>query len=185
MAKLEPIVEPIVEPKQQLIETDVLQKLVDNYGEMREKTDRQTDQIEELKKQNDMLIEVADKGRTRDWLKKHDNGEIVRTLRLAVIDDKVVMGWETTKSIVTRTATGIPMNVVNMNVFIEDDKEFKKPPISKKMSCDEFFDRKDSVIAEILGRPIKVDDKGNKKELFKVKLKDGRTLEIDGSFVNC
>jgi len=68
--------------KNVVIPEDVLSKLIGD--------------IEDLKKQNQMLVEVADRKSMAHWMQRN-KGDIPTIIRIRRIDDKIVVGWDDMK----------------------------------------------------------------------------------------
>lgn len=138
-------------------------------------------EIDELKKTNAMLLEIADEKNLSNWMSKHrkDAGTFVR---LSTFQGKVITEWKTIlDEVVQDTNTGRWTEKQLMRVTFEDktesDHEYRR-----------FTDllRLNQVTAKVLERTqVETTDPNLKKFRFKVRREDnGKEYEIMDAFVN-
>lgn len=132
--------------------------------------------LESLENDNKLLKDVADKGRM-EWAESKQSKPIKRTVKLTTIDDKIVVGWKTIKDVVEKNPTTGVWNERQEYEFIFED-ESTYPVIGYNKFAD--LQYSNQIVCEVVSKT----DDGEGNIVFKVKLPQGRILDIDHRFVN-
>jgi hypothetical protein len=133
--------------------------------------------LEKYEKNIDLLMKATDKQRLSKEMGKGKT--LIPSVRIAKWDDSddYVIGWKA----VTNKAENINgryFEDLTTSVFFEDRETITVPML-------EFYRktvRKDE--ADVIGREEKIDEKGNRVELLKVKFDNGKEIFINSKFVN-
>lgn len=173
--KQEEVTAPIFKKEDKVeVKKEVLESLLSKV-EALEKKD------EENQKQLKMLYSVADKGR----LFNYENASATKKpqkIKLSVFDDKIITGWRTVKDrLIKNPTTGLTVGEeqeyeilllgkddVTTKATISSYQRFSDVRYAERIECD------------VLGK--KEDFNGN--TTFDIQLNDGRTIQLDGRFIN-
>lgn len=134
--------------------------------------------LETYEKNIDLLMKASDKERLAKAQSK-DGKTLIPSVKIAKWDDtdNYVIGWKAATN-KAEVINGRYIEDLTTNVFFEEAESIVVPML-------EFYRktiRKDS--ADVIGKEVKVDDKGNKVELLKIRFENGKELIINSSFVN-
>jgi hypothetical protein len=131
-------------------------------------------QIEELKKDNRILYEAADKTLLGKVLNK-DKKSMGMSVMLSTLDGKVIVGWRTVVDIVEKNANGVWQEKQVMEIKLEDDKTVEHP-------YNKFTDiiAANRINAKVLSRSVDEDE----NVTYKVKADNGKEYSISATFVN-
>ncbi|HNW65718.1 MAG TPA: hypothetical protein PKO10_00730 [Aliarcobacter cryaerophilus] len=134
--------------------------------------------LEKQSKEIDLLMKASDKERMARAQSK-DGKILVHSVKIAKWDDtdNYVIGWKAATN-KAEVINGRYIEDLTTNVFFEEAESIVVPML-------EFYRktiRKDS--ADVIGKEVKVDDKGNKVELLKIRFENGKELVINSNFVN-
>lgn len=128
-------------------------------------------ELDQLKKDNEMLKSVADRGRMATWEERHRE-EIRRKVRLRVFKGKVVVGWKMGEDVVEKNQQGIWQEKQDIELYYEDGEK-------QIVSYRAFSMQYDEMSAEIISRT----ETGG-KVTFQVKADNGKKYTIADIFVN-
>lgn len=136
------------------------------------------ERLETSQKNIDLLMKASDKERLARAQSK-DGKALIPSVKIAKWDDtdNLVIGW---KAITNKAeiVNGRYIEDLTTMIFFEEAEPITVPTL-------EFYRktiRKEP--ADIIGREQKIDEKGNKIELFKIRFDNGKELIINSSFVN-
>jgi methionine-rich copper-binding protein CopC len=134
--------------------------------------------LETYEKNIDLLMKASDKERLARAQSK-DGKTLIPSVKIAKWDDtdNYVIGW---KAITNKAevVNGRYIEDLTTAVFFEEAESIVVPML-------EFYRKtiiKDS--ADVVGKEVKIDEKGNKVEILKVRFENGKELIINSSFVN-
>jgi len=134
--------------------------------------------LETYEKNIDLLMKASDKERLARAQSK-DGKLLIPSVKIAKWDDtdNYVIGW---KAITNKAevVNGRYIEDLTTAVFFEEAESIIVPML-------EFYRktiRKDA--ADVIGKEQKVDEKGNKTELLKIRFENGKELIINSNFVN-
>lgn len=134
--------------------------------------------LETYEKNIDLLMKASDKERLARAQSK-DGKALIPSVKIAKWDDteNYVIGW---KAITNKAevVNGRYIEDLTTAVFFEDAESIVVPML-------EFYRktiRKDA--ADVVGKEVKVDEKGGKVELLKIRFENGKELIINSNFVN-
>lgn len=156
------------------IEKDTLEKLVSKVESLEKKD-------EENQKQLKMLYAVADKGRVFNYESSKSTKKPTK-VKLSTLDDKIIIGWRTlTDRLIKNPTTGLTVGEEQKYEVLLYDKDSN----TTKVEIDSYVRFSDiryanRIECEVLGK--KEDFNGNMT--FEISLPDGRTLNLDGKFLN-
>lgn len=145
---------------------DVLQKILD-------KQEAQDKEIERLKKDNEILREVADKGRLNKADQARADGKIMKLVRLNKLGDAYVVGWKRIKDEVYTDERGVihEEQVVEYYFNEGDAQQMSDVKFSRNRRQEEC-----EVISETKDKDGKI--------TYLVLTKKGLELPIDITFIN-
>lgn len=134
--------------------------------------------LETYEKNIDLLMKASDKERLARAQSK-DGKILIHSVKIAKWDDteNYVIGWKAATN-KAEVINGRYIEDLTTNVFFETEEPIVVPML-------EFYRktiRKDS--ADVIGKEIKTDEKGNKVELLKIRFENGKELIINSNFVN-
>jgi hypothetical protein len=161
-------------PKRKMVEVpeDVLQKIID-------KQEAQEKEMEKLKKDNEILREVADKGRLNRADQARADGKIMRIVRVSKLGENYVNGWKRIKDEVYTDERGvIHEDQVVEYYFHSIDKN--NPIESQQMSDVKFSRNRKQEECEVISETKDKDG----KITYVILTKKGLELPIDITFVN-
>lgn len=152
------------------VDAEMLQNILKEVGEMRTKIER----VDQLEKDNAMLLAVADVGRIATYQSRQPGSSLVRTARLWVWKDKIVKATVTVRNEAFTDNIGRIHTDQVLSVIMEDGSEVEVP-------YDHFSKEKGLVEGEIISRSTN-DETG--QTFFKMRLKDGKEIDINYLFLN-
>lgn len=152
------------------VDREMLEGILKEVGELRDKVNK----VDQLEKDNAMLLEVADKSRISSYQAKQIGVNLIRTARVWTWQDKIVKATVTVRNEAFTDNIGRVHTDQVLNVIMEDGTEIELP-------YDRFAKEKGLVEAEIIGRNTN-DVSG--QTFFKMKMKDGKEIEINYLFLN-
>jgi hypothetical protein len=134
--------------------------------------------LETYEKNIDLLMKASDKERLARAQTK-DGKALIPSVKIAKWDDtdNYVIGWKpmTNKA---EVINGRYMEDLTTMIFFEEAEPITVPML-------EFYRktiRKDS--ADVVGKEQKIDERGNKVDLLKIRFENGKELIINSNFVN-
>lgn len=132
------------------------------------------EKIAELKKDNAILYEAADKTMLSKVLSR-DKKSMGMTVMLSTLDGKVITGWRTVMDIVEKNANGVWQEKQVMEIKLEDDSVVEHP-------YNKFTDiiASNRINAKVLSRSVDEDE----NVTYKLKADNGKEYEISATFVN-
>ena len=151
------------------------EKEEENKEENQDVLESLQNEIEELKKQNQMLLEVADKKALAGYYTRHKES-LPSQVKIRVIDGNVVLGWKMVKDEVYKDpATMRWIEIQKIKVLLENEKAIE-------LDYMDFVRRYEYVDARIISR---VKEEGTNREALKVERIDtGQEYVIGIEYVN-
>ena len=156
----------VKKPKNKTVEVDqeVLRKLVDTV-------ETQKQDIEDLKSS-------ADLGRLSRIQQARESGKIIKTAKLSVFNNKIVVGWIKESDDVWFDEQGRLNEDQKVCLFLDNGEE--EPVKTKPMSYREFSRITTKIEGEVIG-----ESKNKEGQVFfKIQLEDGREFELPIQFIN-
>lgn len=133
------------------------------------------DDMDKLKKDNALLLQIADKKRLATYYERHHE-KIPSIVKLRMMDDKVILGWRTLKDDVFLNATtGKIVENQTIQVIYEDGK-------SEEFRYVDYVRRYTQTKCKVLST-IK-DEKSDKTKLKVEREDDGKKYEIGIEYIN-
>lgn len=152
-------------------------KLLEEIRQLRELV---TEQGNTIAKQNEKIAAVADKSRLEAFDNKGKKKEPNR-FRVSTVGDKLIVGWKTIRDFVMPDPiTRKPQEMQEYEVQLLGPNG--ETSLEKVVGYHNFSEMRYSnqLIGEEIGRSINSDG----LITLKLKLQDGRTIEIDATFIN-
>ena len=129
--------------------------------------------MDSLKKQNELLLSIADKTRLNSYMQTHKTKEL-NTVKLRVINGKVVIGWMSVRDIVKKIGPGRWLEDQAIKVLYEGGT-------SEEMKMVDFELLKSYVVCEKIG--VSTDEDG--RVAYKLRRRDNlKEYNIGVQFVN-
>lgn len=119
-----------------------------------------------------MLKDTADAGRVARYESKH-KGKTLHTGRINVLGEKIVVAFRMSEDFVGKLPNGVWAEKQIMELTLDDDTKVTMPYVE--------FAKISKKPATILGRSV---DSETEVETLKLKLEDGRTVEIASQYFN-
>lgn len=159
-------------PKKDVVEVDreTMEQLLKDVGDLQKKAEK----VDQLERDNKMLVEVADKGRLQNWQNKNNPKGLVRTARVWVWNGELVKATYTVKNSAFTDSQGRIHTDQILNVITEDGKE-------KEVAYDQFNKERTLIEGDIIKR---VTDDENGQTFYTIKLKDGKEFIVNQLFTN-
>lgn len=152
------------------VDIDMLKDLMKEVEGMR----GVAEEVARLKKDNDMLLAVADKGRIQNWQNKNSPMGLIREARAWVLDGKLVKATYTVRNSAFTDSIGRIHTDQVLNVMLEDGEE-------KEMSYDQFMKERTLIEGDIISRAT---DEVSGQTFLKLKFKDGKEFTVNITFTN-
>ena len=132
-------------------------------------------EIQAMREQNQMLLEIADKRQLSSWQAKHKSKLPVH-IHIREIDGKVVVGWRMTEDYVGKNPlTGVWTENQQTEIVFEDGT-------TQKMFITEFESKKKLIKCKRVGQSV---DEETEQVAYKLVREDnGREYLISSQFVN-
>lgn len=165
--------------KEQIKETVAKEEpAVEEKVDMRELAkliEAQSEELAKLKKQNEMLLEVADSKQLANYYSRNQV-KIASVVKLRAINDKVIVGWRTIKDEVDKDpVTGRWYETQVVEVIFEDSS-------SEQFHLLDFSRKYTYIPAKVLSNTVSSETGATE---LKVKREDnGREITIDSRYVN-
>lgn len=162
--------------KKETIEVDVemLKNILRDVEELRVKVGK----VDQLTKENEMLLAVADKGRIANYQAKNNPQGLVRSARAwtwkVAGGEKLVKATLTVRNEVFTDTNGRVFTDQVLNVILEDGTEME-------VAYDRFMKEKGLVEGDIIKRSTN-DENG--QTFYTLKLKDGKEFTVNYLFLN-
>ena len=132
------------------------------------------DQIADLKKDNAILYEAADKTLLGKVLNKNRKS-LGMSVMLSRVQGKVVVGWRMIMDVVEKNNNGVWTEKQVIEITLEDDSKVEMPYMQFTNAI-----AADRINAKVLSRSVDEDE----NITFKVKANNGKEYNIGASFVN-
>ena len=129
-------------------------------------------ELEQLRKDNSMLLEVADQTRLGQYYEKHREEKPSRVF-LGVFENKTIVKWRTAIDEVIKDSNAKWSEKQVMELTFDDET-------TQMVDYRTFVWRTTRVYGEVSSREVKADG----SITFNITLEDGRKLSIDSRFVN-
>lgn len=126
-----------------------------------------------LKENDELLREVADKGRLERIEGLRKQGKLIKSVNISGMNGKKILGWITLKNIVEFDFQGRLIEDQTVKLFFQDKSEMEMRLVS-------FNRNKTFTKGEVIAESKDMDG----KVTYKVMFPDGETLEISENFVN-
>lgn len=163
--------ERVLKPGVVEVDREMLEGILKEVGELRSKVDK----VDQLEKDNAMLIEIADKSRLSNYQARNAGKvSLVRTARVWAWNDKIVKATVTVRNEAFTDNIGRIHTDQVLNVILEDGSEVEVP-------YDKFAKEKGLLEGDILSRSTN-DETG--QTFYKMRLKDGKEISINYLFLN-
>jgi hypothetical protein len=132
------------------------------------------EEVVKLRKDNEMLLAVADKGRLQNYQAKNNPQGLVRTARAWVYEEKLVKATVTLKNQAFTDTMGRVHTDQVLNVIFEDGKEHE-------VTYDQFMKERTLIEGDIISRTT---NDQNGQTFYTLKLKDGKEFVVNQLFTN-
>lgn len=133
--------------------------------------------VDELAKQNEMLLQVADRKALSTYYSRNQKN-LPKIARLNVIDGKVIVGWKLSANDVYKENIGgnyIWRERQTIKLMLEDNSEIE-------MSYSDYIKKYQQVESKIISRTE--DEVTGSIRLKLVRIDNGKEYEIDVAFIN-
>lgn len=162
--------QPDKKPETVVVDRVMLENILKEVGDMRAKVGL----VDQLTKDNEMLLAVADKSRLARYQSQHNPQGLVRSARVWLWHGKIVKATVTVRNEAFTDNVGRVHTDQVINVFLEDGSE-------EEVTYDKFSKEKELVDADIIKRST---DDSNGQTFYTMKLKDGKEIAINYLFLN-
>lgn len=152
------------------VDREMLNSILKEVTELRGKVDK----VDQLEKDNAMLLEVADKSRVATYQARNNPQGLVRTARVWMWDGKYVKATVTIRNEVFTDSVGRIHTDQVLNVIMADGSEVEVP-------YDKFQKEKGFAEGEIIKKST---NEENGQTFYTMRFKDGESLDINFLFLN-
>lgn len=168
----EPVAPVVPKPKSETVTVDrqMLEDILKEVSSLR----AMPEEMDRLKKDNEMLLAVADKSRLSNYQARHNPQGLVRTARVWQWKDQLVKATVTVRNEAFTDNIGRVHTDQVLNVIMEDGTE-------EEVTYDKFSKEKGLLEGDIISRSTN-DQTG--QTFYKMKLKDGKEFEVNYLFLN-
>lgn len=160
----------VLKEGQVAVDVVMLQNILDEVKALR----GVSEEVTQLKKDNEMLLAVADKGRIVNYQTKNNPQGLVRTARAWVFNGKLVKATITLKNQVFTDVNGRVFTDQVLTVYFEDGT-------NDEMPYDKFMKEKEDREGDIIKREVN-DENG--QTFYTLKFKDGKEFSVNYLFIN-
>lgn len=152
------------------VDREMLNSILKEVTELRGKVEK----VDQLEKDNAMLLEVADKSRVATYQARNNPSGLVRTARAWLWNGKLVKATVTIRNDVFTDTVGRIHTDQVLNVIMDDASEMEVP-------YDKFAKEKDFAEGEIIKKNT---NEENGQTFYTLRFKDGKTADINYIFLN-
>lgn len=141
--------------------------------EILKRVEDQAAMMKALKEDNEMLKDVADKGRIATYLQKGEPGALTKKATVTVVNGKIVKSWECIKNTSYVTSLGVPVVEQITKLTFEDDSTEEMPIVTFSRIAN----------TRVTGEVVE-ETKTKQGMMWKLRFEDGKELVINTVFIN-